>query len=341
MSTLLEAGAALRVEEVATREALEALRPEWSALWERSAAATPFQSPEWLLPWWRHFGGEGLWTLALRSGERLVGLAPFFLYTAPDGVRQVTLVGNGITDHLDLLLDPAHEEAGAAAVLAHLAARRERWDTCDFRDLPAGSPLLRAPLPEGVREEATEEEPCPALALPDAADRLEEAVPAKLLKKLDYYRRRAGREGPVRVEGVEERGADALFGELLRLHRARWESRGEEGVLSDPGVEPFHREVLAGFHARGWLRLYALRVGERVVAAHHGFVARGRACYYIGGFDPDFDTLSPGSLMVRHAIEEAVREGAREFGFLRGPEPYKYAWGAEDRPQYRRRLWKV
>jgi CelD/BcsL family acetyltransferase involved in cellulose biosynthesis len=339
MSTLLETPTALRVEEVNTPEGLEALRPEWSALWERSPTATPFQSPEWLLPWWRHFGGEGLWTLVLRREGRLVGLAPFFIYTDPEsGIRQMTLVGNGISDHLDLILDPEVKGEGGAAVLAHLAKRGDAWDTCDFRDLPAGSPLLGMWLPDGMAGEVEEEEPCPTLALPDTEARLAEVVPGKLLGTLCYRRRRAEKLGEVRFKMAGEESAEELFGALLRLHGARWAVRGEEGVFSEPGVDTFHREVLAGFLARGWLRLHALCIAGRVVAVHYGFVAKGRGYSYIGGFDPESEKVSPGGLVVEHAIREALREGAREFDFLRGREPYKYAWGAVDRPQYRRRM---
>jgi CelD/BcsL family acetyltransferase involved in cellulose biosynthesis len=35
--------------------------------------------------------------------------------------------------------------------------------------------------------------------------------------------------------------------------------------------------------------------------------------------------------MIRHAWEEARAAGDAEFDFLRGSEPYKYAWGATDR----------
>lgn len=38
------------------------------------------------------------------------------------------------------------------------------------------------------------------------------------------------------------------------------------------------------------------------------------------------------------AIEEAMREAARRFDLLRGREPYKYLWGATDRPTVRREL---
>lgn len=342
MATLLEGGTTLRVEEVTDAEELEALRPEWSALWERAPSATPFQSPEWLLPWWRRFGGEGLWTLALRRDGELAGLAPLFVYIDPGaGTRQVTLVGNGLTDHLGVLLAPELVEEGAAALLAHLAERRDRWDVCDFRDLPEASPLLIASLPEALAAETSAEEPSPALSLPPSVERLEEAVPAKLLKKLDYYRRRAGREGGLQVEAAGEEDAGSAFDTLAGLHRARWAERGEPGVLDGPGVEAFHREVISGFAARGWLRLYTLHVGGRVAASHYGFLARGRAYYYLGGFDPEFDKLGPGNLVVRHAIEDAVRAGAREFDFLRGREAYKYSWGAEDRPKHRLRLRKA
>jgi CelD/BcsL family acetyltransferase involved in cellulose biosynthesis len=78
-----------------------------------------------------------------------------------------------------------------------------------------------------------------------------------------------------------------------------------------------------------------LRIGSETAAVNYGFHVRDRAYSYIAGFNPDFAKVSPGSLAVRHAISEAVREGAQEFDFLRGGEFHKYRWGASDRRQYR------
>jgi CelD/BcsL family acetyltransferase involved in cellulose biosynthesis len=36
--------------------------------------------------------------------------------------------------------------------------------------------------------------------------------------------------------------------------------------------------------------------------------------------------------MVARYIERAIERGQRQFDFLRGPEPYKYEWGAVDEP---------
>src|ERR687888_114117 len=112
---------ALDIEEVTTIEALEKLRPEWSALWARCPTSTLFQSPEWLIPWWRHIGEGELWTLSLRHAGRLVGLAPLYIYVKPgSSERELFLVGIATTDYLDALFDPAYAHYDAAAIFAYL-----------------------------------------------------------------------------------------------------------------------------------------------------------------------------------------------------------------------------
>ena len=83
----------LEVEERTTTAGLESLGPEWSALWSRCPSASPFQAPEWLIPWWRHFhDGRPLWALALRHLGELVGLVPLFLHTNSETGRRVVLL---------------------------------------------------------------------------------------------------------------------------------------------------------------------------------------------------------------------------------------------------------
>src|ERR1700738_5372313 len=91
-----------------TSEPLASITAEWSALVERVPDSTPFQRPEWLIPWWLRFGSGSLHAIAFRSSSRLVGFIPMFVHEWL-GKRQVTLVGNGITDYLDLIAEPAHE----------------------------------------------------------------------------------------------------------------------------------------------------------------------------------------------------------------------------------------
>src|SRR5690349_13076639 len=110
--------AALAVEELSNLPALEALAPEWWALWrDATESATPFQSPAWLLAWWRAFSPGEVMTVAVRergSGGALVGLAPLYVSD-----RTVRLIGVGVSDYLGLLYRDGEGPRVAAAVLDH------------------------------------------------------------------------------------------------------------------------------------------------------------------------------------------------------------------------------
>src|SRR4051794_28751412 len=117
----------IEVEPVTELSGLEALAPEWRRLFEASLAG-PFQSPDWLIPWARTFISQGLWTLAMRRAGRLIGLAPLFVHTrARDGARQLTLLGNGISDHLDLIAAPGDAQAVAEGAFSFFAQRSDLW----------------------------------------------------------------------------------------------------------------------------------------------------------------------------------------------------------------------
>ncbi|HET8650400.1 MAG TPA: GNAT family N-acetyltransferase [Gemmatimonadales bacterium] len=312
------------------------LRHEWKALWERAPDASPFQSPEWLIPWWRAFGQGTLWPLACYQEGRLAALVPLYCSDDSDGVREVRLIGSGNSDHLGALIEP--EIPGIAPALWRWLARRAReWDQVDLRQLPCESPLSAVPDEAGWTGTVTPDGPCPVLCLPVNAEELS-AIAPRQWDRYRYYRRRLGRAGKFQFTRAGRDNLSEHFDALATLHESRWRSRNEPGVLDYPGVRRFLREVVAAQLTADRLRLYTLWFNHRPAAAWLGFVAHGRVCYYLGGFDPEFARLNVGTIMVGYAIEAAVQEGCTEFDFLRGREEYKYHWGAVDRPTARNRL---
>ncbi|HET6568092.1 MAG TPA: GNAT family N-acetyltransferase [Rhodothermales bacterium] len=329
------------VEEITSLDELAGLEGEWWDLWEASGA-TPFQSPAWVLAWWRRFGWNPLCSLALRSEASLVGLAPLFIWPREDtGERTVLLIGTGITDHLDMICAAGFEDEGAERVLDWLDGAGDRWDVCDFQQLHATSPLRVSMLSRQWREETGEQDVCPVLAIPEGVRDGSDFLPRRLWKNAGYYRRRLERLGAVEIEAVTEENFAELFEALVRLHGARWASKGEAGMLAEGDVEAFHRDVAGGMLAHGLLRMYAFRLDGRIVAVYYGMSAKRRAYYYLGGFDPALEKFSPGTQIVAHALCEAAREGCTAFDFLRGREAYKHAWGAADRPTFRRIVRRV
>lgn len=312
---------------------LEALRDEWLDLWRRSPGATPFQSPMWLLPWWRAFGSDEMSTIVARdAGGALTALLP--LYIVRDGDESLGMfLGTGTSDYLDSV-----GNGDAAPLLAEIATLDcQMWD---LQQLRPSSPLLTAPLPDGLQDQIIDHDRCPILPIEGAGDELQNLISTHFRKKLRYYRRALARLGPVTTESATPATLDELLDALYALHAARWMRRGLPGVLDDDVVQRFHREAARGLLDAGALRLHAIRLGERIVAVFYGFAHAGTVYYYLSGYDPELERLSIGTLIVAHAIEEAVREGATTFDFLRGAEEYKYAWGASDRVSVRRQIFR-
>ena len=314
------------IEIINDAAAMESLAEEWGELWRRAPGASPFQSPHWLLPWWKRFGSDTPFVVVDRNA-RLDALAPLYILRDDDSGESLgMLLGTGVTDYLDILV--ANPESLPPLHQAIAAADCQLWD---FQQLRPTSPLLEAILPDGWTCSVEEQDPCPVLSLAGAGTELEGLLSTHARKKLRYSRRCAEREGAVRYESATAESLPSLLDSLFELHEARWRRRGLPGVLADDVIQEFHRDVTSRMLAAGALRLHAMHIGGRPAAVFYGFAHQGTVYYYLSGYDPRYEKLGIGNLIVAHAIDEAIREGATTFDFLRGAEEYKYAWGATDR----------
>jgi CelD/BcsL family acetyltransferase involved in cellulose biosynthesis len=309
----------MSIEVIDTLERLEKVETDWLDLWQSCPTATPFQSPQWLLPWTRHlFGGGKICALAMRDTDRLIGFAPLFRW----GTQQVTVsfMGAGISDYGDLLFAPGREAECVSTVRRILTDKLSDWDVLDLQELRRGSGLLDA-LADGWRAE--ECSICPVLDL----STFPAAMDHKHRTDVRRARNKLSKSGDLRFATANETTLAAYLDEFFRLHDARW------GPLSD-SLQRFHREVAQGFLKTGHLRLSLLQTGKRTAAAIYAFVC-GKTLYcYLSGFDPDMAKLSPGAVLLGWVIEQAIAEGLAEVDFLRQGEAYKYLWGARDRTNY-------
>lgn len=330
-----KAAGRIYLEEITSVAAFEHLRVEWGELWGRDPFATPFQTPEWSLAWWTHLQTGALWVITLRSEERLIGIAPLSISCSNfTGEREVSWIGEGITDYLDVLIEPGFEAEGIDLLLHHIAISRASWDTVRLSGLRKAASLLRALPPRGMIAKCEQSRVCPILRLPETADRFEEGLRPRL--------RRSLRRGSVMLDAVGsysfERATIETLPEhleaLFRLHSARWQARHQPGALTNSAVLEFHREVAPQLLQRGCLWLDSVRVRGNIVAVYYGFLHRHRYYYYLSGFDPIWARYNLGTKLMAWICEASIKEGANVFDFLRGNHAYKYLWGAIDEPLY-------
>lgn len=322
----------LVLEQLDSVPALEELVPEWRHLWERCPSATVFQSPEWLLPWWRYVGGGTLRVLALRADGNLVGLAPLFLHIW-QGQRQISPVGVSHSDYINFLLLPELARQGLLSVWRHLADLQAEWDLCDLPDIPPDSPLLRVPVPKPLQAHLEPGEVCPVVEL-TSAEAFWKNLPAHYRRNLRRARRILETTGAVHIERADRDTVPEFLDVLFRLHEKRWAEKGERGVLADANLQAFHRQAAGCLQERGLLRLYGLFHDHALSGVMYDLAAGQRVYAYLDGFDPELERGSPGVLLTLFAIQEAIREGRHEYDLLRGKEEHKYMWGARDRQNY-------
>jgi CelD/BcsL family acetyltransferase involved in cellulose biosynthesis len=328
-----------RGETCRTPADLEALRPEWAALWSRCPGATTFQRPEWLIPWCRlHDEGELLVTCVRADGE-LVAVLPLRIRAAPDGTRLLTLVGEGSGAILDALVLPGMESVVSPVLEAAIVHSREAWDVCELEGLPAGATLLKLSPGHAWQAETEVVDSHPVLDLP--ADGLHSAsfLSERMAGHLAHVRRNAEERGGVEVQRASTNDREEVLEAVFRLQEGHAHERGGPPCGAPvAGCRDLYDDTVRELDDRGALRLYALRHEGAIIAAVCAFREGDRLACHLGGFDPGYARFGAATLLLGHIIEEAAREGCAAVDFLRGRYAFKYRWGAQDRLLYRRRI---
>ncbi|HEY7354449.1 MAG TPA: GNAT family N-acetyltransferase [Terriglobales bacterium] len=310
-------------------EELNAIAEEWTELFKFCRDATPFQRPEWLQPWIEIFCPEKIRAIEVRREGGLVGLAPLLIY--PRGEERVlAFSGGGVSDYLNILVAPPNEDEIISAMFQQIRNLAD-WTVLDLTDLPAYSVLRRTELVHS----ATPHDTCSTLFLPSTKNELVHLFSKHQRANLRNARSRLERIGGGEVEVATDKTLPEFLDDLFRLHTSRWSQSGEPGVLADPEIKTFHRRAAPKLLAKGILRLSRLRTRDGTIAVLYTLLGQSTLFCYMQGYDPEFAFLSPGTLLMYSAIENAVDSGMGKFDFLRGDEAYKRHWLAQNENTFR------
>ena len=192
----------VEIEVITDVDRLERLRGPWNDLLDRVAGSNPYQSPAYVITWFRYYSaGKPIHVVAFRSDGELVGVAPFDVGRVGAGplvVERLKSAASGRVDYgdplladwipglADLLLDHVHgvlARPGAAAYLRGLRSDGVLKPALLARDDLVAVPLAD-PLPAAVvrfdamddpvaavRKIAQKRDRVPAITLGPARDR--------------------------------------------------------------------------------------------------------------------------------------------------------------------------
>jgi CelD/BcsL family acetyltransferase involved in cellulose biosynthesis len=334
---------------------LESLRDEWEALLLRSSANEPTLSPDWLLAWWRVFGGAGgrtLRVLTVRNDGKLVGLVPLLSRTVSyrPGIRfrRLELLASGedeadeiCSEYVGIVADRNHE-AAVIESFADAVVRDELgpWNEIVLSSMDGGrlapSLLAGALRSLGIDVTVAAQSWSPHVPLASSWDGYLGALPSSrrylVRKSLRDYEAWAGAPPTLRFARTQTE-VDGMRATLHRLHSERWAAAGSAGVFSSVRFLEFHDRVIPALLGRGALDLGSLEARGEPVAAFYNVVWNGKSYFYQGGRTLDVPKqVRLGVVMHACLIRNAIERGLREYDLLAGTSRYKVELALGMRP---------
>lgn len=301
-----------------------ALRRDWEALFERSAAPRQlFQSHVFLRHWATHYlnADTQLSIVTARRAGELVMVWPL-IRQRRYGLDTLRFMGVPVAQFGDVLVgdgESALLEAGWTFI------QTLRADLFEARKLRADSRLALSGLLDGAVEGDRQEAP-----FADLTRRVGEAGPSHAYpaRERSNYRRRLRRleeRGPL-DHAMPSPGPEAarLAAAAIAMKRAMLARRGIVApVINDPRFAAFFTDLAADPSGEASLRIASLSVDGAPIGIDLSFDCKGHSFAHVLATDPEHEHSGIGKLLIHHSFAGARTRGSTVFDLLAPSEPYK------------------
>jgi CelD/BcsL family acetyltransferase involved in cellulose biosynthesis len=335
------------VSVAATVEEATAVHSDWGALLAASGQGNPFLTPEWQIPWARHFTEPGeLQILLVHNGDELVAIAPLYrrvTRVGPLRFARTRLLGSGggsvLTELPQIVSLPEWHRRSMRLIVAHVMGAEPRSDWVELTLAPTQGWLEPEWIPESVGPPAVVMASGVAatvvVALPTAHEALQSQLKPSLRRSIRRGRNRLARAGiDCSFEVVDQPGESLrqAVDRLVSLHRARAQVAdhvAHADSFAHPDEAGFLHEAAQGMAALGQLKICSLVTSTTTIATVLVLRVNGSAYFSVSGTDPDYWEFGPMTLLLRECLDDAIANGDRSANLLRGPNYAKLRWAEE------------
>lgn len=299
------------------------LRSSWNELAEKNDFQSVFLRQEFIYAWWQTFKKD-LYILAGYAEKKLVALAPFYLENS-----KLYFLGRPQTDYSDIICLPEYKTEFWQKILLH--AKVHKIKNIILEQIPDRSSSLEILRRLGFQ--INELIKCPSLVIKGQ----EELVQNELLKKKSLKRHfnYFAKNGELAFKNILE--TEAMLCELpdfFKQHIERWENTSSPSLFLDPKNKTFYELLIKSFAGTGKLIFSVIYWNQQKIAFHLGFSHSGVFTWYKPTYEPKLSDKSPGEVLIKFLLEEALKNNQEEFDFTRGLEQFKLRFANQVRTNY-------
>jgi hypothetical protein len=324
------------------------LREHWDAVYFADPEAQFFLSWTWLSGYLK---GTPKWFILAAKPDANASSPPVAFFplrlrmakTKEGGARkEVAMVGNRGADYTGFICIPEFQDEAIPALGSYI--KRHNWDNLCLENILASDErtrlLLKCFPAENFhrkqiklidKRDNIDNYVCPYVNLPSEWEHyLNSNLSSNTRSKIRRFLRKVENSGEFRITHAAPETIEHDLDILLRFWGSKWKAR--KGEFLDR-IQYFFRTMLMHCFESGSLFLPVLWKGEIPLAASAYLIdTKNRSLlFYVGGRDQAVTSPPPGFVLHAYSIRYAINSGFRTYDFLRGNEPYKYLFGAEER----------
>jgi CelD/BcsL family acetyltransferase involved in cellulose biosynthesis len=335
------------VREINDPQDLAALRPQWSALLQRTQSATYCHSLDWLETYWKHFGaGKRLRVLVVEDDDEVVGILPFAVWAAhrTEPIKSLTYP----LDYWGNFYGPIGPDplVTLTAGLEHIRRTPRDWHFIELQWVDALADDGRTQFAfdrAGIHAvcEARQASAIVDLAHYGSWDAYCASHNSKWRNTLGRQEKKLARRGAVtyvrhRTSGTGGSQADPkwdIYEACEAVSRASWQGNAKNGTMLNKDL---HRAYFRECHQKGIengsVDVNVIFVDGQPAAFGYNYVYRGRVTEVKVAYDPAFAFEGAGTVLQARTIADSFARGDHTIELGHEYMYWKRVWATHFRP---------
>jgi CelD/BcsL family acetyltransferase involved in cellulose biosynthesis len=331
---------------------LDSLETEWKSLTYKSDQLL-CMSYSWVTCWWKHFGrhqNRSLYLVTVYDDAKLVAIFPFYKgstvvgkYILQDRLQLLGSGGSpneqlgfnddyGISDFLDLIVDPEYNDAVAKVFVSQLDGAVFGGNQITFHQVRDDSFVMKHVYPllkrtnRKIQCEITDV--CYSVNLHQAKNFTDFVNSSKSSARRRFRQtlKSNGTEDGYTIEVPENNDhVSLMISNLISLHQHRWNKLGYPGAFHDTRFKSFFEELCNTAYDEGrlWIKQTVDECGVSAVRMLIKF--NDRYFDYMSGFDEGSisSRYRPGIGLLLDVVQDAYNQNTKHIELMRGDEGYK------------------